>query len=139
MNGRYRISEIAARTGITVDALRYYERFGVLPRARRTAGGLRQYGEEAVEQVRFIRQAQALGLTLKDVRQLVTDQGRAGRERCQRVRDLLALRLSDIDARLAEMQAFRRTLRRQLSACERALEHGAPVCPVINELGRKGR
>ena len=65
MTNGYRISEVAAMTGITPDALRYYERLGVLPRAQRTAGGLRTYGADVLPRVRFIQQAQALGLALK--------------------------------------------------------------------------
>ena len=139
MPNGYRIGEIAAKAGITPDALRYYERLGVLPRARRTAGGLRQYGDDVLRHLRFIQQAQALGLTLKDVRQLVGDQGRGGRDRCRKVRDLLALRLKEVDARLSELRAFRRTLQAHLEACQRALENDDQVCPVIDELVRGER
>ena len=134
MANGYRIGEIAAKAGVTVDALRYYERLGVLPRARRTTGGLRQYGDDVFQRLRFIQQAQSFGLTLKDVRQLVNNQGRAGRERCRRVRDLLAVRLREVDDRMTELQAFRRTLHTHLDACEHELESDEPVCPVINEL-----
>lgn len=138
VNG-HRIGEVAAKAGVTVDTLRYYEKLGVLPRARRTAGGLRQYDDDVLRQVRFVQQAQALGLTLKDVRQLVTDQGRAGRDRCRKVRDLLELRLKDIDEKLAELRAFRQTLRSHLADCERALENDNPACPVITELAGGSR
>lgn len=134
MTNGYRISEVAAMTGITPDALRYYERLGVLPRAQRTAGGLRTYGADVLPRVRFIQQAQALGLALKDVKDLVADEGRGGYERCRRVRDLLKSRLADVDARLKEIQAFRRTLRAHLHDCEHALEQERPVCPVLAEL-----
>jgi|SRR5919204_3435806 DNA-binding transcriptional MerR regulator len=80
MGKAYRIGGVAGEAGVTIDTLRYYEKLGVLPRARRTSGGLRQYGEDVLKQVRFIQQAQALGLTLSDVRQLVGDQGRVGRD-----------------------------------------------------------
>lgn len=133
VNG-YRIGEVAAKAGVTVDTLRYYERLGVLPRARRTTGGFRQYGDDVLRHVRFIQQAQALGLTLKDVGQLLSDQGRGGRDRCRKVRDLLELRLKDVDAKLAELRSFRRTLRTHLSDCEQALERDNAVCPVITEL-----
>lgn len=135
MANGYRISEVAERAGITPDAIRYYERLGVLPRAQRTAGGLRAYGDDMLPRVRFIQQAQALGLTLKDVKELVANEGRGGYQRCRRVRDLLRSRLADVDARIKEMQAFRRTLRRHLNDCERALEQERPVCPVMVELG----
>jgi DNA-binding transcriptional MerR regulator len=127
----YRIGEVAAKAGVTVDTLRYYERLGVLPRARRTTGGLRQYGDDVFRHLRFVRQAQALGLTLKDVGQLLSDQGRGGRERCRKVRDLLERRLTDVDAKIAELRAFRRTLRTHLTDCERALDGENAVCPVM--------
>ncbi len=136
MGKAYRIGEVAAKAGITVDALRYYEKLGVLPRARRTTGGLRQYGDDVLWQVRFIQEAQAFGLTLNDVRHLVRDQGRVGRERCRKVRDLLMVRLKDVDAKLAQLRSFRHTLRSHLAACEESLTHENPACPVISELTR---
>lgn len=139
MANGYRISQVAQKAGVTPDAIRYYERLGVLPRPPRTAGGLRSYGDDVLPRVRFIQQAQALGLTLKDVKELVANEGRAGHQRCRRVRDLLKMRLGDVNARIREMQAFRRTLRTHLNECERALEQDTPVCPVIVELGRRGR
>lgn len=135
MANGYRISQVAQQAGITPDTIRYYERLGVLPRPPRTAGGLRAYGDDVLPRVRFIQQAQAMGLTLKDVKELVANEGRAGHHRCRRVRDLLKTRLADVDARIREMQAFRRTLRNHLNECERALEQDTPVCPVIIELG----
>ena len=134
MSNGYRIGEIAAKAGVTADTLRYYERLGVLPRARRTTGGLRLYGDDVLSRVRFVQQAQSFGLTLKDVRQLVSDQGRSGRDRCRKVRDLLAVQLAEVDERLSELRAFRRTLQTHLEACEHALESDQPACPVIHEL-----
>ena len=136
MGKAYRIGEVATELGVTVDTLRYYEKLGVLPRARRTSGGLRQYGEDVLKQVRFIHDAQALGLTLSDVRQLVGDQGRVGRDRCRKVRDLLSARLEDVDAKLAQLRSFRQTLQSHLEACDDALAQERPACPVISELTR---
>lgn len=139
MANGYRISQIAQRAGVTPDAIRYYERLGVLPRPPRTPGGLRAYGDDVLPRVRFIQQAQALGLTLKDVKELVADEGRGGQQRCRRVRDLLKTRLADVDARIKEMQAFRRTLRSHLRDCEGALQQERPVCPVMIELEGRSR
>ena len=136
MGKAYRIGEVATELGVTVDTLRYYEKLGVLPRARRTSGGLRQYGEDVLKQVRFIHDAQALGLTLSDVRQRVGDQGRVGRDRCRKVRDLLSARLKDVDAKLAQLRSFRQTLQSHLEACDDALAQERPACPVISELTR---
>jgi DNA-binding transcriptional MerR regulator len=139
MPNGYRIGEIAAKSGVSPDTLRYYERLGVLPRARRTTGGLRQYGDDVFGRLRFIRQAQSFGLTLKDVRQLVNEQGRAGRERCRKVRELLAVRLQEVNGRLCELRAFRKTLQAHLEACDAALESANPTCPVIDELAGEQR
>ena len=136
MGKAYRIGEIADKAGITVDTLRFYEKLGVLPRARRTSSGLRQYGEDVLKQVQFIHDAQAFGLTLNDLRQLVGDQGRVGRDRCRKVRDLLSARLKDVDAKLAQLRSFRQTLQSHLEACEDALAQERPACPVISELTR---
>jgi DNA-binding transcriptional MerR regulator len=132
----FRIGEIAEQTGVSVETLRYYEKRRLLNVPPRTDGGFRVYSDAAVQQVRFIKQAQSLGLTLDDVQQLL-----AGRQRrpnvasCRRVRDLLTRRIQDIDARLKELREFRRTLHGHLATCEQALAAaGDPTCPTIEAL-----
>ena len=85
----YQIGELAARGGGTPDTLRYYERLGLLPEAPRTDGGFRLYSEAALDRLRFIKQAQTLGLTLHEVGDLVRYQDNGGVRRCRQVRDLL--------------------------------------------------
>jgi len=132
----YRIGEIAQRTGVSVETLRYYEKRRLLNAPPRTDGGFRLYSDDAVQQVRFIKQAQSLGLTLDDVQQLLS--GRQRRPQvasCRRVRDLLTQRLQDIDARIKELRAFQRTLHGYFVACEQALAAaGDPACPTIEAL-----
>lgn len=135
-----RIGELAAASGLTRDALRYYERQGLLPRARRTSGGFREYDGAAVDRVRFIKQAQAHGLTLREIRDLVSHQSDAGRTRCRHVRDLLARKLEQLEARRGELDAFCNTLHEYLAMCDRALEARTAVdCPVVENLGRRRR
>ena len=67
----YRIGEIAERTGVSVETLRYYEKRRLLNAPARTQGGYRVYSDAVVHQVKFIKQAQSLGLTLEDIQQLV--------------------------------------------------------------------
>lgn len=145
MDRTFHIGELAARSGLTADAVRYYERLGLLPPAQRTAGGFRIYAEPALARLRFIRQAQTLGLSLHEIRQLVTHHGEDGVKRCRHVRDLLQSKLSELDGRLSEMQQFRGTLTEYLAACERELSRparagergGGLCCPVIETLGAK--
>ena len=132
----YRIGEIAERAGVSVETLRYYEKRRLLSAPARTEGGYRMYSEAAVHQVKFIKQAQSLGLTLEDIQQLATGRLRTNHApSCQKVRDLLTRRIDDIDARIEELREFRRTLHDHLSACDRALASAAePACPTIEAL-----
>jgi DNA-binding transcriptional MerR regulator len=137
----YRIGEIAQRTGVTVETLRYYEKRRLLNAPPRTEGGFRLYSNDAVQQVRFIKQAQSLGLTLDDVQQLLLGrQRRAHAAACRRVRDLLTRRMEDIDARIRELRECRRTLHEHSVACEQALAAAAdPACPTIEALDPSNR
>ena len=137
----YRIGEIAQQTGVSVETLRFYEKRRLLNAPPRTQGGFRLYTDDAVQQVKFIKQAQSLGLTLDDVQQLLT--GRQRRPQvasCRKVRDLLTRRIEDIDARIKELREFRRTLNEHLATCDRALAAaGEPECPTIEALGGSKR
>src|SRR5206468_10793009 len=106
----FRIGELSAQSGLSRDALRYYERLGLMPRAHRTTGGFRLYPSGTLERIRFIKQAQLHGLTLREIRELLGFQDRRGRERCRQVQRLLARKLADVDSRLAQLQDFRQTL-----------------------------
>jgi len=130
-----RIGELSAHSGLSRDALRYYERLGLMPRARRTTGGFRLYPPGTLDRIRFIKQAQLHGLTLREIRELLGFQDRRGRERCRQVQNLLTRKLADVDGRLRQLQEFRHTLRDYLSQCERALGRGTDEeCPVVREL-----
>jgi DNA-binding transcriptional MerR regulator len=136
MTGRLlRIGQLAQASGLSRDALRYYERQGLLPRSRRTSGGFREYDATALNRIRFIQQAQSHGLTLREIRELISHQADAGRVRCRRVRDLLARKLTQLEARRRELETFSDTLRDYLQMCDRALEGPLPVeCPVVEDL-----
>jgi DNA-binding transcriptional MerR regulator len=139
MMSNLKIGELAVACGVSRDTVRYYERLKLLPRAARTRGGYRTYGEADVERVRFIKQAQAFGLSLDEIRALMFE-GKGGLEQCQRVRDLLAAKLKELDARLVEMRAFRQTLASYLGKCEEALLHAdRDTCPVLFELSHSSR
>lgn len=137
----YRIGEIANHTGVSVETIRYYEKRRLLNAPPRTEGGFRRYSDDVLHQVRFIKQAQSLGLTLDDIQQLLTGrQRRSHPPSCRRVRDLLTRRIDDIDARIKELQEFRRTLHEHFVACEQALAAATESpCPTIQALDRPKR
>lgn len=107
----YQIGELAARSGLTPDTLRYYERLGLPPPPQRSTGGFRLYQEVTLDRLRCIKQAQLLGLTLDEIHALVSYRGEGGTKRCRRVRDLLLAKLTELEKKLAELQEFRRTLK----------------------------
>ena len=133
----YRIGEIAGQTGVTVEALRYYERLGLLPKPLRTDGGARRYADHTIERVRLIKQAQALGLTLREVLEVLGDGARRSPARCRNVHGLVTRHIEEIDRRVAELRDLRRTLDAYRQSCEGALRTTSePACPVLDALER---
>jgi MerR family mercuric resistance operon transcriptional regulator len=134
------IGHVAARTGLTPDALRYYERLGLIERPPRTAGGFRLYGPHVLARLRFVKQAQRQGWTLAEIRDLLRLDTSGGLSRCQQVRQLLQHKIADLDARLAELREFRRTLSGQLGRCTRTLARAPEAaCPVVEDLRGQAR
>ena len=130
-----RIGELAAATGLTPDALRYYEREQLLRPAARTGGGFRVYDVSAVERVQFVKQAQAHGLAIREIRVLVSVRDRMEPGRCRRVRDVVSRRLADLDVKRRELEVFCTTLREYLTMCDDALAQSEDVkCPVVSDL-----
>ena len=117
-----RIGELAQRTGATTKAIRYYESLGLLPEPDRTGSDYRDYGHDAIERVRFIKDAQASGLTLTEIQSLVELKA-AGQATCEHTIDLLHRHLADIDTQIRQLEAARSSL---TALAERAatLDHG---------------
>ena len=120
-----RIGELAKQAGITTKTIRYYEQIGVLPPPARTPSGYRSYDQAALGRLGFVRAAQALGLTLGEIRQIIAfrDDGQAP---CAHVTDLLGRQAADLDARIRQLQQLRGELR-QLA--ERATTLDPDHCP----------
>lgn len=129
----FRIGELATRSGVSVDTVRYYEQRNLLPRPVRSTGGFRLFTLETIERVRFIKQAQELGLSLDEISELLTT---GGAQECQRVREMLQAKLTELDERMKMMRSFRRTLSQHLTACEKELKErgGKAQCPVLVNL-----
>lgn len=104
-----RIGELAHATGTTTTTLRFYEDAGLLPAPARTSSGYRDFGRETVSRLDFIHRAQSAGLSLREIRQVLQIRD-DGDPPCEHVRDLLARRLADLDAQVAELLALRQTL-----------------------------
>ena len=127
MDDAVRIGDLAKRCDVTRDTLSFYEREGLLSPPHRSDAGYRLYGESDAERVQFIRRAQAVGLTLDDIRELLSVQRLRTPGACRRVAERLKARIQVIDRRVAELNAFRRELAKGLAQCD----EGASSCPVV--------
>ena len=118
------IGGVAERTGVTVEALRYYEKRGLVRPIARRGSGYREYGADSVRVVLFIKRAQALGFSLTEVEELVRLRERAWLGDAPRVlRDAAVSKIEDIDHRIRQLGALRDALAELVSACDTA-------CPV---------
>ena len=105
-----RSGQLARLTGVSTDTLRVYERRGLLPKARRSANGYREYPPEAAPRVRLIRSALAIGFTLEELRQVLNVRDRGGAP-CREVRSIAGRKLGLLDQRIEELIGARERLR----------------------------
>jgi MerR family copper efflux transcriptional regulator len=128
-----RIGELAEQAGISTKAIRYYEQIGILTPPARTASGYRSYDRTALARLGFVRAAQAVGLTLGEIRQIIAFRDN-GQSPCAHVTELLQRHAADLDVRIRELQQLRGELR-QLAERAATLdpEHCLPeqVCHII--------
>ncbi|WP_327434627.1 heavy metal-responsive transcriptional regulator [Streptomyces sp. NBC_01236] len=128
-----RTGELAAVSGLTAKTIRFYEQAGLLPQPPRTRGGYRDYPPQAAHRLAFIREAQAAGLTLAEIRS-VLDVRDSGEAPCVHVAALITQHLADIERRMAELRATRtalRTLARRAAATDPSTSTEADICRII--------
>ena len=130
------IGGVAKKIGLTPDAIRFYERTALLPRPSRTAGGFRQYADADLETLRFIRQAQGLGFTLKEVRELLALRG-SRLQPCAPVCLRLRKKLLQVRRKLRDLQTLQHELRAALRTCKKELLRKNARCPLLS--GKQNR
>ncbi len=131
MDGGLKIGELARRAGVTAKAIRFYERKRVLPPAKRAGNGYRVYGHDAVMLLRFVKQAGGLGLTLAEIRSIITIR-QGGRPPCTHVHRLLRDKSTELHHKLEDLLEIRRRIRRSLAAWKRRPAPDGSVCPCIS-------
>ena len=109
-----RISEVANRAGVSPPTIRYYEEIGLLPKASRSSAGYRRYTDAAVEELRFIRKAQAIGFSLGEIRGIL-QLTRSGHQPCGHVLALAHQHLAAVDERIGQLRRFRKQLAADLA------------------------
>jgi MerR family copper efflux transcriptional regulator len=127
----FNIGQAAARSGVSAKMVRHYESLGLLPEVGRTDAGYRQYTENNVHTLRFIRRARDLGFSMAEIAELLKlwqNKGRASAD----VKRIALDHAADLHRRIEEMTAMKRTLERLADCC-----HGdhRPDCPILDELG----
>jgi MerR family mercuric resistance operon transcriptional regulator len=126
------IGELSHRTQCNIETIRYYERIGLLPKPRRTAGRYRRYDDEDIARLRFIRRARQLGFTLDDIRALMQLARADGREVRSKAQDLTRVHIADIRAKIADLGAMERVLSNALCECESGQQVGCPIIEVLS-------
>jgi MerR family copper efflux transcriptional regulator len=125
------IGRLAKAAGVNIDAIRYYERHGLLPRAARRESGYREYARADVARLTFIRRAKELGFSLSDIAELLslsTDRNNGVRGVKRKAEE----RLADVERKIAELKRVQRGLKTLIDACP---GHGdLEACPIVAAL-----
>jgi Cu(I)-responsive transcriptional regulator len=129
------IGEAAEASGVSAKMIRHYEEMGLIPRAARSLAGYRHYREADIHVLRFVRRSRELGFSMKEISALLglwNNRRRASAD----VKRLALKHVADLEARISEMQAMKRTLERLAVHC-----HGddRPDCPILDDLAGMAR
>lgn len=126
-----KVGEVAKQAGVNLQTIHYYERRGLLPKPPRTGSNYRAYPEDAVLRVRFIKRAQELGFSLKDIKELLSLRA-APRAKCADVLRRARTKVQDIDEKIATLHRMRTALSKLMDECEGTL----PIsqCPILESL-----
>jgi len=125
-----KIGEVSKLSGIGIEALRFYEKGGLLDRPRRTESGYRVYGPGVLERLTFIKKAQALGFSLDEIKRIVED-ARMGQSPCDEVREIVGRRLEELDERMREMRRYRKELAETLEEWNKVGHAPGHICGLI--------
>jgi len=125
------IGRIAHAAGVNVETVRYYQRRGLVSLPPKRTRGFRYYTPETASRVRFIKRAQALGMSLMEVQRLL---GLDSKGACSETRSLAVAKLASVESKLVDLARLRDVLQSMVAACDQP--HGAS-CPIIEQLRGK--
>jgi DNA-binding transcriptional MerR regulator len=143
MGALLQIGDVAHETGLSVDTIRFYERERLLPAAARSSGGFRLFSRSDVAELAFIRNAQELGFSLQEIRDLVTLKN-TRHPNCGQMEKMLEHKISSVREKIAALRKLEHELKRTMLRCQanlRNAEQGkAEDCPALSEISQgKGR
>ena len=125
------IGAVAAQSGVTVEAIRFYEKQKLIPEAPRSTSGYRQYSDETVKRVQFIQKAKDVGFSLKEIQSLLTLEA-SSEASCADVKAQALAKLAEVSARLRELRKIQRALKTLVERCDGS----GPLtdCPILDAL-----
>jgi MerR family copper efflux transcriptional regulator len=126
------ISTVADRSGVTAKTIRYYESIGLIPSADRMTNGYRAYDAADIHTLQFIRRARSLGFSVDEIRNLL-GLWRDSKRSSNKVKALAMQHLLELDRKIGELQAMRRTLAHLIESCR---GNDRPDCPILDDLAR---
>jgi Hg(II)-responsive transcriptional regulator len=136
MSAGLTIGQLAKVAGVNIQTVRYYERLDLLIPTERKPSGYRLYGDEGLQRLRFIKNAQKLGFTLHEIAELLSLRVRST-SRCGDVQRRAQAKLKQVEAKMRDLQALTRALRGLIEHCQA----GQPTdrCPILQTLERRER
>jgi MerR family mercuric resistance operon transcriptional regulator len=130
MKSRLTIGKLAEAAGVGVETIRFYQRSGLLPEPERPLSGYREYSNDDVRRIHFIKRAQTLGFNLDDIAGLLKLDGP---QTCSVTHDLALEKLHVVEEKIKALDAIREALQQMVRQCER--KHKRGTCPIIQSLG----
>jgi MerR family mercuric resistance operon transcriptional regulator len=124
------IGQMSKETGVNIETIRYYERVGIMPSPDRSAGGNRQYNQDQLKRLNFIRRARGLGFSLQEIRGLFEMVDREDFT-CGEVRDLTADHLAAVRDKILHLRKLEKALGAMIAECNVG---DVPACPIIDAL-----
>lgn len=125
-----KIGEVSKESGIGIEALRFYERSGLLGKPVRSESNYRLYDEGVLERLAFIKKAQTLGFSLDEIKRIIAD-ARSGASPCADVREIVRRRLGELDERMREMKRYRKELAETLEEWDKVGRAPGHICGLI--------
>lgn len=128
------IGQVAQRSGIGIETVRFYERQGLLLKPARSPSGYRQYQADVVNRLRFVQRAKELGFALKEIKELLSLKIATGTS-CEQIKQRSQAKIEDIEGKIRTLQRMKRALSKLVAACGT----NGPVCecPILDALERR--
>jgi DNA-binding transcriptional MerR regulator len=136
----HQIGKVGQKCGVSIHTIRYYEKLGLLDRPSRSEGGFRLYSQDAIDRLRFIKQAQSFGFTLSEIRQIMQASHQGLDCCCNYVSKILGRKLSNLETQIKELTTMKKGLKNMVKTwipVKEARKKKYLICPQIEMVSRK--